>query len=179
MGTALDLKLPEQSPDNIRPLGDIIYHNLVKNDWLYADLARKTGLSKATIHRLVTNSDNRGNTYHTTITLAMPPQPLLWMFTAMSQTKCRRSVQSEWRPISRAFWSYKGKCKGKSKNTSRHSQLLTHKSAKKQRRNPVRKFVLTGFCWRSERDLLHFRYAKTKVRLRRAVAGNSPPDCCI
>lgn len=67
MGIALDFKLPEQSPDNIRLLGDIIYHNLVKNDWLYADLARKTGLSKATIHRLVTNSDNRGNTYHTTI----------------------------------------------------------------------------------------------------------------
>ena len=67
MGNALDVKLPEQSPDNIRPLGDIIYHNLVKNDWLYADLARKAGLSKATIHRLVTNSDNRGSTYHTTI----------------------------------------------------------------------------------------------------------------
>ena len=67
MGNALDVKLPEQSPDNIRPLGDIIYQNLVKNDWLYADLARKTGLSKATIHRLVTNSDNRGSTYHTTI----------------------------------------------------------------------------------------------------------------
>lgn len=67
MGTALDLKVPEQSPDNIRQLSDIIYHHLDKNDWLYADLARKTGLSKATVHRLVANSDNRGHAYHTTI----------------------------------------------------------------------------------------------------------------
>lgn len=67
MGTALDLKVPEQSPDNIRQLSDIIYHHLDKNDWLYADLSRKTGLSKATVHRLVANSDNRGNAYHTTI----------------------------------------------------------------------------------------------------------------
>lgn len=67
MGTALDFKVPEQSPDNIRQLSDIIYHHLDKNDWLYADLARETGLSKATVHRLVANSDNRGNTYHTTI----------------------------------------------------------------------------------------------------------------
>lgn len=67
MGNALDFKVPEQSPDNIRQLSDIIYHHLDKNDWLYADLARETGLSKATVHRLVANSDNRGNAYHTTI----------------------------------------------------------------------------------------------------------------
>ena len=63
----MSVKTPEQSPDNIRQLSDIIYHHLGKNDWLYADLARETGLSKATVHRLVANSDNRGNAYHTTI----------------------------------------------------------------------------------------------------------------
>ena len=67
MGTALDFKLPEQCPDTIEKLSDIIYRQLYKRNWDYADLARESGLSKATIHRLVTNSDNRGNAYHTTI----------------------------------------------------------------------------------------------------------------
>ena len=36
-------------------------------------------------------------------TSAMPPQPLLWMFAAMRQTRCRKPAQSEWKPMSRVF----------------------------------------------------------------------------
>ena len=56
------------------------------------------------------------------------------------------------------------------------SKMSTNKSAE-NKENPVRTNFLTGFHWRSERDLLHFRYAKTKVRLRPAVAGNAHPRC--
>ena len=63
----MDFKLPEQCPHEIEKLNAIIYRHMNKENWTYDDLARESGLSKATIHRLVANSDNRGNAYHTTI----------------------------------------------------------------------------------------------------------------
>ena len=36
-----------------------------------------------------------------------------------------------------------------------------------------------GFIGASDLTRLHFAVGKIKVRLRQAVGGNSPPDCCI
>ena len=59
-------KRPEQSPEN-KTLSELICKYLDRYGWSYAELARKSYLSKTTIHRIITNKDHRGNTYRTSV----------------------------------------------------------------------------------------------------------------
>ena len=59
-------KQPEQSPENKR-LSELVCKYLDRYGWSYAELARKSYLSKTTIHRIITNKDHRGNTYRTSV----------------------------------------------------------------------------------------------------------------
>ena len=59
-------KRPEQSPEN-KTLSELVCKYLDRYGWSYAELARKSYLSKTTIHRIITNKDHRGNTYRTSV----------------------------------------------------------------------------------------------------------------
>ena len=59
-------KRPEQSPEN-KTLSELVCKYLYRYGWSYAELARKSYLSKTTIHRIITNKDHRGNTYRTSV----------------------------------------------------------------------------------------------------------------
>ena len=59
-------KQPEQSPENKR-FSELVCKYLDRYGWSYAELARKSYLSKTTIHRIITNNDHRGNTYRTSV----------------------------------------------------------------------------------------------------------------
>ena len=59
-------KQPEQSPENKR-FSELVCKYLDRYGWSYAELARKSYLSKTTIHRIITNKDHRGNTYRTSV----------------------------------------------------------------------------------------------------------------
>ena len=59
-------KQPEQSPEN-KTLSELVCKYLDRYGWSYAELARKSYLSKTTIHRIITNKDHRGNTYRTSV----------------------------------------------------------------------------------------------------------------
>ena len=59
-------KRPEQSPENKR-FSELVCKYLDRYGWSYAELARKSYLSKTTIHRIITNKDHRGNTYRTSV----------------------------------------------------------------------------------------------------------------
>lgn len=59
-------KRPEQSPEN-KTLSELVCKYLDRYRWSYAELARKSHLSKTTIHRIITNKDHRGNTYRTSV----------------------------------------------------------------------------------------------------------------
>ena len=59
-------KWPEQSPENKR-FSELVCKYLDRYGWSYAELARKSYLSKTTIHRIITNKDHRGNTYRTSV----------------------------------------------------------------------------------------------------------------
>ena len=59
-------KLPEQSPEN-KTLSELVNKYLDRYGWNFAELARKSYLSKTTIHRIITNKDHRGNTYRTSV----------------------------------------------------------------------------------------------------------------
>ena len=57
---------PEQRPENKR-FSELVCKYLDRYGWSYAELARKSYLSKTTIHRIITNKDHRGNTYRTSV----------------------------------------------------------------------------------------------------------------
>ena len=59
-------KQPEQRPEN-KTLSELVCKYLDRYGWSYAELARKSYLSKTTIHRIITNKDHRGNTYRTSV----------------------------------------------------------------------------------------------------------------
>lgn len=59
-------KQPEQRPEN-KTLSVLVCKYLDRYGWSYAELARKSHLSKTTIHRIITNKDHRGNTYRTSV----------------------------------------------------------------------------------------------------------------
>ena len=59
-------KQPERSPEH-KTLSQLVNEHLNRRDWSYAELARKSHLSKTTVHRIVTDTDHRGNPYHTSI----------------------------------------------------------------------------------------------------------------
>ena len=59
-------KRPEQRPEN-KTLSELVCKYLDRYGWSYAELARKSYLSKTTIHRIITNKDHRGNTYRTSV----------------------------------------------------------------------------------------------------------------
>ena len=59
-------KRPEQSPEN-KTLSELVCKYLDRYGWSYAELARKSYLSKTTIHRIITNKDHRKNTYRTSV----------------------------------------------------------------------------------------------------------------
>ena len=59
-------KQPEQSPENKR-FSELVCKYLDRYGWSYAELARKSYLSKTTIHRIITNKDLRGTTYRTSV----------------------------------------------------------------------------------------------------------------
>ena len=59
-------KQPEQRPENKR-FSELVCKYLDRYGWSYAELARKSYLSKTTIHRIITNKDHRGNTYRTSV----------------------------------------------------------------------------------------------------------------
>ena len=59
-------KRPEQRPENKR-FSELVCKYLDRYGWSYAELARKSYLSKTTIHRIITNKDHRGNTYRTSV----------------------------------------------------------------------------------------------------------------
>ena len=58
-------KQPEQSPE--KKFSELVCKYLDRYGWSYAELARKSHLSKTTIHRIITNKDHRGNTYRTSV----------------------------------------------------------------------------------------------------------------
>ena len=59
-------KQPEQSPENKR-FSELVCKYRDMLGWSDAELARKSYLSKTTIHRIVKNKDHRGNTYRTSV----------------------------------------------------------------------------------------------------------------
>ena len=59
-------KRPEQSPEN-KTLSELVNKYLDRYGWNFAELARKSHLSKTTIHRIIKNKDHRGNTYRTSV----------------------------------------------------------------------------------------------------------------
>ena len=59
-------KRPEQRPENKR-FSELVCKYRDMLGWSDAELARKSYLSKTTIHRIITNKDHRGNTYRTSV----------------------------------------------------------------------------------------------------------------
>ena len=59
-------KRPEQSPEN-KIFGELVCKYRDMLGWSDAELARKSYLSKTTIHRIIKNKDHRGNTYRTSV----------------------------------------------------------------------------------------------------------------
>ena len=59
-------KRPEQSPENKR-FSELVCKYRDMFGWSSAELARKSYLSKTTIHRIIKNKDHRGNTYRTSV----------------------------------------------------------------------------------------------------------------
>ena len=59
-------KRPEQRPENKR-FSELVCKYRDMLGWSDAELARKSYLSKTTIHRIVKNNDHRGNTYRTSV----------------------------------------------------------------------------------------------------------------
>ena len=59
-------KRPEQSPEN-KTFGELVCRYRDMLGWSDAELARKSYLSKTTIHRIIKNKDHRGNTYRTSV----------------------------------------------------------------------------------------------------------------
>ena len=64
----MDKRNPEQSPNNndSNTFGNLLYEYLKAQKMTQQELANKTGLSRKTISRMITNTDNRGRPYHTT-----------------------------------------------------------------------------------------------------------------
>ena len=59
-------KRPEQSLEN-KTFGELVCRYRDMLGWSDAELARKSYLSKTTIHRIIKNKDHRGNTYRTSV----------------------------------------------------------------------------------------------------------------
>ena len=59
-------KQPEQRPEN-KTFGELVCKYRDMLGWSDAELARKSYLSKTTIHRIIKNKDHRGNTYRTSV----------------------------------------------------------------------------------------------------------------
>ena len=59
-------KWPEQSPEN-KTFGELVCKYRDMLGWSDAELARKSYLSKTTIHRIIKNKDHRGNIYRTSV----------------------------------------------------------------------------------------------------------------
>ena len=59
-------KQPEQRPENKR-FSELVCKYWDMLGWSDAELARKSYLSKTTIHRIIKNKDHRGNTYRTSV----------------------------------------------------------------------------------------------------------------
>ena len=59
-------KQPEQRPENKR-FSKLVCKYRDMLGWSDAELARKSYLSKTTIHRITKNKDHRGNTYRTSV----------------------------------------------------------------------------------------------------------------
>ena len=59
-------KRPEQSPEN-KTFGELVCRYRDMLGWSDAELARKSYLSKTTIHRIIKNKDHRGNIYRTSV----------------------------------------------------------------------------------------------------------------
>ena len=61
----MDNRIPEQSPNDFKAFGTILKRYLKERKMTQQMLADRIGLSRTTIGRMITNKDNRGNTYHT------------------------------------------------------------------------------------------------------------------
>ena len=59
-------KQPEQRPENKR-FSELVCKYRDMFGWSSAELARKSYLSKTTIHRIIKNKDHRGNIYRTSV----------------------------------------------------------------------------------------------------------------
>ena len=59
-------KRPKQSPEN-KTFGELVCKYRDMLGWSDAELARKSYLSKTTIHRIIKNKDHRGNIYRTSV----------------------------------------------------------------------------------------------------------------
>ena len=57
---------PERSPEH-KTLSQLVNEHLNRRGWSCAELARRSHLSKTTVHRIITNIDHRGNTYRTSL----------------------------------------------------------------------------------------------------------------
>lgn len=57
------LNQPEQSPDDGKSLSSLVNEMLLQKGWTQSDLARKSCLSKATVSRIVRDSNDKGETY--------------------------------------------------------------------------------------------------------------------
>lgn len=62
----MSVKTPKQSPNTNNNFGDLLYQYMKLRKKTQKVLAAETGLSRATIGRMIANTDNRGGRYHTT-----------------------------------------------------------------------------------------------------------------
>ena len=62
----MSVKTPEQSPNTNNTFGDLLYQYMKLRKKTQKVLAVETGLSRATIGRMIANTDNRGGRYRTT-----------------------------------------------------------------------------------------------------------------
>jgi transcriptional regulator with XRE-family HTH domain len=61
----LDKRHPKQNTNNSKTFGTLLKGYLKDRHMTQQMLADRTGLSRTTIGRMITNKDNRGGTYHT------------------------------------------------------------------------------------------------------------------
>lgn len=62
----MSVKTPEQSTNTNNTFADLLYQYMKLRKKTQQDLAKETGLSRATLGRMIANTDNRGRDYHTT-----------------------------------------------------------------------------------------------------------------
>ncbi len=60
------VQTPKQSPNTNHTFGELLYQYMKLRKKTQKVLAEETGLSRATIGRMITDTNNRGGRYHTT-----------------------------------------------------------------------------------------------------------------